>query len=100
MKKRIPRRFLLQIMRRLVTAGVLRSARGAEGGYALNRAAEDVTLLDIVDAVDVTSDVRESFLESFGPETRQRLLEIIDESNEASRQVISRLTLAELSQSR
>jgi Rrf2 family protein len=87
-------------MRRLVTAGVLRSARGAEGGYALNRSAEEVTLLDIVEAVDTTSDVRESFFESFGPETRQRLVETIEESSAASRQVMSRLTLAELSQPR
>jgi len=37
---------------RLTAAGLLRSSRGAEGGFTLARAAEDISLADIVEAVE------------------------------------------------
>lgn len=48
----MPERFLLQILRSLVTHGILRSTRGVEGGYMLDRDPADISLLDIVEAVD------------------------------------------------
>ena len=40
----MPERFLLQILRSLVTHGILRSSRGVDGGYVLDRSADDVSL--------------------------------------------------------
>ncbi|MFG2039470.1 RrF2 family transcriptional regulator [Dactylosporangium sp. NPDC048998] len=48
----IPYRFLKSIMRDLRRAGLVRSQRGCEGGYWLGRAAADITLADVVGAVD------------------------------------------------
>ncbi len=48
----IPERFLMKILKPLVGTGVLRSRRGANGGYTLARAPKDVTVLDVVEAVD------------------------------------------------
>lgn len=48
----MPERFLLQILKRLVSAQVLASNRGASGGYSLRKEASDVNLLDIVEAID------------------------------------------------
>src|SRR5580698_8195016 len=48
----MPERFLLQILRHLVTHGILNSTRGVDGGYALERNAEDISLLDIIEAID------------------------------------------------
>lgn len=48
----MPEKFLLQILRDLVTGGVLRSTRGVEGGYQLERPAEMISLLEIIQAVD------------------------------------------------
>ncbi len=48
----MPERFLLQILRVLVTHGILRSTRGVDGGYALTRAPEDVSLLEVIEAID------------------------------------------------
>lgn len=45
-------RFTLKIMRKLVQGGVVRSYKGAGGGYALARPAEDVTLRDIIELID------------------------------------------------
>lgn len=48
----MPKRFLLQILRALVTKGILRSTRGVEGGYTLARPASEISLLEIVEAID------------------------------------------------
>ncbi len=45
----MPERFLLQILRNLVTHGILRSTRGVDGGYALTRPPEDISLLDVIE---------------------------------------------------
>ena len=51
-KQNIPERFLLKIMRSLTKAGIMKSYRGVEGGFALQRAPKDITLFDIIDAVE------------------------------------------------
>jgi Rrf2 family protein len=48
----MPERFLLQILRNLVTHGILGSTRGAEGGYTLQRSPADLSLLEVIEAVD------------------------------------------------
>ena len=48
----MPERFLLQILRSMVTHGILQSTRGVEGGYSLARPASSVTLLDIVESAE------------------------------------------------
>ena len=48
----IPLRFLENILGELRTAGVLDSRRGAEGGYLLARAPTEITLGDVIRAVD------------------------------------------------
>ncbi len=48
----MPERFLLQILRVLVTRGILRSTRGVEGGYALTRPPDQISLLDVIEALE------------------------------------------------
>ncbi|MDQ1645565.1 MAG: hypothetical protein QOJ50_1749 [Cryptosporangiaceae bacterium] len=48
----LPRKFLEAILSDLRRAGLVRSQRGAEGGYRLARAADDITIGDILRAVD------------------------------------------------
>ena len=48
----IPFRFLKSVVGELRRAGLVRSQRGCEGGYWLSRPAEEITLLDVVRAVD------------------------------------------------
>jgi Rrf2 family protein len=48
----IPLRFLENILGELRTAGVLDSRRGAEGGYLLARPAAEISLGDVIRAVD------------------------------------------------
>ena len=48
----IPERFLLKVLKPLVGANVLVSTKGPHGGYKLARAAGDITLLEVIEAVD------------------------------------------------
>jgi len=48
----IPERFLLKVLKPLVSARVLASIKGPHGGYRLARAPGDITLLEVVEAID------------------------------------------------
>src|SRR5438105_14927297 len=48
----IPERFLLKVLKPLVSARVLHSIKGPNGGYRLARSASDLTMLEVVEAVD------------------------------------------------
>jgi Rrf2 family protein len=50
--REIPLQFLEQLFSALRRAGVLRSRRGASGGYSFARPPETVTVLEIVNALD------------------------------------------------
>ena len=45
-------RFALKILRKLCAAQIVRSYKGSEGGYELNHAPKEISLLDIVEAVN------------------------------------------------
>ena len=51
-RQRIPERFLEQIFQRLRKAELVRGKRGPGGGYVLARPASEITLRDILEAVD------------------------------------------------
>ena len=48
----IPERFLLKVLKPLVSARVLLSIKGPNGGYRLARPANDISVLEIIEAVD------------------------------------------------
>jgi Rrf2 family protein len=48
----IPERFLLKVLKPLVSASVLHSVKGPNGGYRLARPASEISVLEIVEAVD------------------------------------------------
>ena len=48
----VPEDFLAKILKTLVDQGLVRSTRGPHGGYALARSAQDVSFLDVIEAVE------------------------------------------------
>jgi Rrf2 family protein len=54
-RERLPGDYVEQIMLRLRRAGLVRSTRGAHGGYALARAAEDISIREIIEASEMTT---------------------------------------------
>ena len=51
-RQKISAKYLWQILTILKTAGLVRGTRGPKGGYVLLRPPEDITLLDIVQALE------------------------------------------------
>jgi Rrf2 family protein len=51
-EQRIPASFLAKIISQLSIAGLLQTTRGARGGVMLAKAADAITLLDVVEAID------------------------------------------------
>lgn len=50
--QQIPPSFLAKIISQLSIAGLINTSRGARGGVTLSRPAEEITLLDVVEAID------------------------------------------------
>ncbi|MEA1978458.1 MAG: Rrf2 family transcriptional regulator [Chloroflexota bacterium] len=48
----IPPSFLAKIVSQLSVAGVVQTSRGARGGVSLARAADEISLLEVVEAID------------------------------------------------
>ncbi|MCA9139395.1 MAG: Rrf2 family transcriptional regulator [Planctomycetales bacterium] len=90
----IPGPFLVQILRTLRSAGWVESIRGSQGGYRLSVEPADLTLLEIADVVGCPES--NCFGEATETPANQMLQETWEAANEASRQVLSRTTLAEI----
>lgn len=49
---KIPRSFLAKILQKLVKAKVVRSYRGVKGGFSLARSPKDISMLDVLEAIE------------------------------------------------
>jgi Rrf2 family protein len=48
----LPREFLAKILKILAGRGLVRSSRGAHGGYQLARSAREISFLDVIESVE------------------------------------------------
>lgn len=48
----VPPRFTLKILRKLMSGGLVRSYKGASGGYTLARRPEEITMRQIIETID------------------------------------------------
>lgn len=56
-RARLPEPFLAKVLQRLAQAGVLRSRKGRAGGFVLGRPAAEITLADVVLALEGRDDL-------------------------------------------
>jgi Rrf2 family transcriptional regulator, nitric oxide-sensitive transcriptional repressor len=56
---KVPRRYLHRVLQDLVTAGLVRSRSGPGGGYELLLDTDEITILDVVNAVAPVERIRE-----------------------------------------
>ena len=47
----IPKGFLAKILQRLAKRGIVRSTKGAAGGFALSKSAEEVCVFEVIEAL-------------------------------------------------
>jgi Rrf2 family protein len=92
----LPERFLLKTLQPLVSAGILRSVRGPNGGYRLARAPKDITLLEVVEAVDGRLRGDAGTTSKEGAALDKRLQAVCDEALAVVRERLEKVTLADL----
>jgi Rrf2 family protein len=93
---RMPERFLLHVLRRLVKRGILCSTLGAGGGYYLSRPPNKISLLDIVGACDNRLDFNIGLLEGLPPPVGECLSTTLQHISDAARKELRSLSVADL----
>ena len=93
---KMPERFLLQILRNLVTHGILRSTRGVDGGYSLVRPPHEVSLLEVIEAIEGPLNTGEPVQEGQSQESQFRLQEALQQVTDNSRRQLEAIKLSQL----
>jgi Rrf2 family protein len=95
---KMPERFLLQILRNLVTHGILRSTRGVDGGYSLVRSPHEISLLEVIEAIEGPIDSETSLGEGEGVshDAQVRLREALTQVTNTTRQQLEAIKLSQL----
>lgn len=79
-RKNIPKKYLEQLLLQLKTAGIVKSIRGANGGYALAKKPSEINLAQIIRLFDgplgSVQSVSKYFYESTPIEQNQNLLHV------------------------
>jgi Rrf2 family protein len=98
----IPLNFLLGILRELRNSHLVRSQRGRDGGYMLSRPAAQITLADVIRAVDgPLANVRDlSLTELSYPGPAEALREVWMAVRGSLREVLENVTVADLATNR
>src|SRR5262245_65090718 len=96
-KRGIPERFLLKVLKPLVSAQVLLSVKGPNGGYRLARPAGDISILEVLEAVDgPIRGYAPTGAENGNTNLQRKLEQICSQSAEAVRKQLGKIKLAEL----
>ena len=99
-EEQIPRSFLAKIFQDLARAGIVRSNRGTRGGFALAKQPEDVTTLDVIEAIEGRIAFQRCLqAPAECPHTGGcPLCSLFEQAQTQVREVFSRTTLADLMQ--
>jgi Rrf2 family protein len=92
----IPERFLLKVLKPLVSAHVLRSIKGPNGGYKLARSPNEITMLEILEAVDGPIRGQAPFAEENNAALNTKLEAICRKSAESVRDYLETVRMADL----
>lgn len=94
----IPERFLPRVLRDLARADLVEARTGRTGGYRLSRASSEITLLDVIAAVEPVDDARRCILRGIpcSPDGRCAVHDTFDQARTAMQDRLAATTLSEL----
>lgn len=92
----MPERFLLQVLRTLVNEGVLKSTRGVDGGYRLAKPLSQITLLEVVEAIDGPVQPELPQVAGLTPPSQRKLTEALGDIASDARRRLANVTLSQL----
>lgn len=96
----MPERFLLQILHDLAKKGILQSARGGGGGFSLDRDPQQITLLDLVEAIDGPLTPAVPSVSTLPVDSAEMLRDAMRKVTETTRQQLAAITLSDLVRAR
>ncbi len=94
--RNIPERFLLKVLKPLVSARVLQSIKGPNGGYKLAKSASDISILEILEAVDGPIRGHTSWAEENNAPLNNKLENICKQSADQVRKYLEKVRLTDL----
>lgn len=95
----VPRRYLHKVLQAMVRAGLVRSQPGPQGGYALDRPTQEITMLDVVNATGPIERIQKCPL---GLKSHERLCPLhkkLNQAFEAVEDAFRSVTIAEIIES-
>jgi Rrf2 family protein len=99
-QQQIPDRYLEQLLATLRRGGIVKSQRGAKGGYILSREPWKITLLDIICCLEGSETIASE--DEVQPKTVESAVvqEVWQESRQAANSVLQKYTLQNLCEQR
>ena len=94
----VPRRYLHKVLQDLVKAGLVRSQSGPGGGYRLDRDPEEITILDVINAVGQIERIRTCPLGLPSHTSLCPLHRELDKAYAAMEDAFSRVTVTQVNQ--
>lgn len=95
---RVPRRYLHKVLQDLVKAGLVQSQSGPGGGYRLDRDPEEISILDVINAVSSIERIRTCPLGLDSHTSLCPLHQELDKAYAAMEEAFSRVTVAQVNQ--
>ena len=93
---KMPERFLLQILRDLAKKGILESTRGGKGGFMLARRPDEISVLEVIEAVDGPIVATLPLKSGLPGPTGERLHDVLRKVAEDVRRELQAVTLSDL----
>lgn len=93
---KVPRRYLHKVLQDLVHAELVRSRSGPGGGYSLTRTADDITILDVVNAVAPLERIRHCPLGLVSHTSLCPLHKELDKAYAATEDAFARVTIGQI----
>ncbi len=94
--RKIPERFLLKVLKPLVSAGLLYSVKGPNGGYRLAKQPKEITMLEVIEAVDGPIRGTTAFTEGHAQPLGKKLENICFQAAQQTRKHFQAVRLSQL----
>jgi len=88
----LPTAYAAKVMSQLARARILRSVRGPRGGFVLAQDAKDITVCQVVEAIDGSIDGAADVADTAMPDA---LKQVFAEASEARREKLDSMTIAD-----
>jgi Rrf2 family protein len=90
----IPERYLVQILLQLKASGLVHSTRGSIGGYRLARSPEEITIADVIIAIEGPAEPRRKL----GSDAARELNDLIEIAWNAQREILGQAKIAQFAE--